>query len=62
MEYCNITTAIKQRGDESMQEVETKILETFKKVIPKLSKEEQQHLLWFGEGMAFKIEVSKSTA
>ena len=33
-----------------------KILETFKKVLPKLTDREKEKLLWFGEGMALKAE------
>lgn len=45
-----------------MQDAEKKILETFERIIPTLSKEQQQHLLWFGEGLAFRAEASKGTA
>ena len=39
-----------------MSEKEKKILDTFGKVIPKLSDLEKEKLLAFGEGMAFKAE------
>ena len=42
-----------------MSEKEKQILETFEKVIPKLSPIEQERLLSFGEGMAFKFAVSE---
>lgn len=35
---------------------EKKILETFAKVIPKLTEREKDRLLWIGEGIALKIE------
>ena len=36
-----------------MSDKEKNILDTFKKVIPKMSEMEQEKLLSFGEGMAF---------
>lgn len=39
---------------------ERKILETFEKVIPNLTDEQQKKLLWFGEGIAFKAEMEKA--
>lgn len=36
-----------------MSETEKKILDTFGKVIPRLSEMEREKLLSFGEGMAF---------
>lgn len=36
-----------------MSEKQKEILETFEKVIPKLSEAEQDRLLAFGDGMAF---------
>lgn len=36
-----------------MSEKEKKILETFEKVIPKMSEMEKEKLLSFGEGMAY---------
>ena len=39
-----------------MSERESKILETFEKVLPSLSELERERLLAFGEGMAFKAE------
>lgn len=38
---------------------ERKILENFERVIPKLTKEQQKELLWFGNGLAFKVEMEK---
>lgn len=35
---------------------EKKILETFKKVLPKLSERQKDRLLWLGEGIALKTE------
>lgn len=45
-----------------MSETERKILETFEKVIPKLSETQKERLLGFGEGMAFKAEQSPPKA
>lgn len=39
-----------------MTEKERKILDTFRKIIPKLSDLEKEKLLSFGEGMAFKVD------
>ena len=44
-----------------MSEKEKKILETFSEVLPKLTELEQEKLLSFGEGMAFKV-ASHNTA
>lgn len=44
-----------QRGGVYMSDREKEIIETFKKVIPNLSTIEQEKLLSFGEGMAFKF-------
>ena len=44
---------IKQKGEVQMGEREKKILETFEKLIPKLSYLEQEKLFSFGEGIAF---------
>lgn len=38
-----------------MSEREKQILATFKEIVPKLSPIEQERLLSFGEGMAFKL-------
>jgi hypothetical protein len=42
-----------------MSEREKQILETFGKVIPKLSEMEKEKLLSFGEGMAFMKDKKK---
>lgn len=42
-----------------MSEKEQQILETFEKVIPKLSEMEKEKLLSFGEGMVFMKDKSK---
>lgn len=42
-----------------MSEKEKQIMETFGKVIPKLSELEREKLLSFGEGMAFKAEEAE---
>lgn len=39
-----------------MSEKEKKIMESFEKVLPKLSELEKEKLLSFGEGMAFAVE------
>jgi len=39
-----------------LKEDEKKILDTFEKVIPSLSRLEKERLLSFGEGIAFKTE------
>ena len=44
-----------------MSEKESKILETFEKVLPSLTELERERLLAFGEGMAFKVESSGKT-
>ena len=33
-----------------------KILETFEKIVPNLSEMDQERLLSFGEGLAFKVD------
>lgn len=43
-----------------MTEKEQKILNTFAEIIPKLSDEDKERLLMFGEGMRFKVEKSKA--
>lgn len=45
-----------------MSEKEKKILETFGEVLPKLSELEQEKLLSFGEGMAFKADAREATS
>lgn len=39
-----------------MTATEKKILETFKKVIPKLTEKQRERLLGFSEGMEYKTE------
>lgn len=41
-----------------MSEKESRILETFEKVLPSLSELERERLLAFGEGIAFKAEAA----
>jgi len=43
-----------------MSEKDKKIMETFGKVIPKLSDLEKEKLLAFGEGMAFKADQQRA--
>lgn len=43
-----------------MSEKQEKILETFKQVLPEMSKEDQNYLLGFGEGMAAALKKKKS--
>ena len=43
-----------------MDSIEKEILDTFSKVIPILTPEQRQHLLWFGEGLAFRKESNKT--
>lgn len=43
-----------------MSEKDKKIMETFGKVIPKLSDLEKEKLLAFGEGMAFKSDQQRA--
>ena len=42
-----------------MSEKEQKILETFEKVLPEMTDLEREKLLYFGEGIAFKIAEQK---
>lgn len=42
-----------------MSEVEEKILKTFEKVMPSMTKIEREKLLSFGEGIAFAKECEK---
>ena len=42
-----------------MSEKEKQILDTFEKVIPKMSEVEKEKLLSFGEGMAFMKNTPK---
>lgn len=43
-----------------MDSIEKEILDIFSKVIPILTQEQRQHLLWFGEGLAFHKESNKT--
>lgn len=49
-----------ERGGDYMTEKEQKILNTFAEIIPKLSDEDKERLLMFGEGMRFKVEQGKA--
>ena len=40
---------------------ESKILETFEKVLPNLTERERERLLSFGEGMAFAKTAAENT-
>lgn len=44
-----------------MPEREKEILETFGKVIPELTERDKERLLWFGEGLAFKVDQQKAS-
>lgn len=44
-----------------MSEVEEKILKTFEKILPNMTKMEKEKLLSFGEGMAFMKKHEKET-
>lgn len=39
-----------------MSEKEKKILETFKRIFPKLNERDKDRLLWIGEGLSLKTE------
>ena len=56
MRYTIVTTSTEGEKVNSMTEKERKILDTFRKIIPKLSDLEKEKLLSFGEGMAFKVD------
>lgn len=43
-----------------MSEKQKKILETFKQVLPEMSKEDQNYLLGYGEGMAAALKRKES--
>ena len=43
-----------------MSEKQKKILETFKQVLPEMSKEDQNYLLGYGEGMAAALKKIES--
>lgn len=43
-----------------MSEKQKKILETFKRVLPEMSKEDQNYLLGYGEGMAAALKKKES--
>lgn len=49
-----------KKGVEPMSVDEKKILETFAKVIPKLTEREKERLLWLGEGIALKTEQQEN--
>lgn len=38
---------------------EKKIMDTFKKVLPKLNEREKDRLLWIGEGITLKTEENE---
>lgn len=42
-----------------MNETKDKVLHTFEKVLPELSELEQERLLYFGEGIAFKAAENR---
>jgi hypothetical protein len=48
------------KGVEPMSVDEKKILETFAKVIPKLTERQKERLLWIGEGIALKTEQQEN--
>lgn len=48
-----------QKGGEDMSDKEEQILETIGKIVPNLSDEEKEKLLFFGEGMAVLKEIQK---
>lgn len=50
------------KGDDYMEEQEKKILDTFAKILPTLTEQQREKLLWFGEGLAFKVETDKKLA
>lgn len=43
-----------------MSEKQKKILETFKQVLPEMSKEDQNYLLGYGEGVAAALKKKES--
>lgn len=43
-----------------MSEKQKKILETFEQVLPKMSKEDQNYLLGYGEGVAAVLKKKES--
>lgn len=49
-----------KKGVEPMSVDEKKILETFAKVIPKLTERQKERLLWIGEGIALKTEQQEN--
>lgn len=44
---------------EAVAEKDKEILETFSKVVPKLSTMEKEKLLSFGEGLAFSVQLKE---
>ena len=51
---------VKMKGSESMSEKEKKIMQTFARLIPKLSTSDKSYLLGLGEGMALKLEKQEN--
>ena len=49
----------KSKGGNTMTDKEKEIMEVFKKVLPNLTREEKDRLLFFGKGMAFKAEENE---
>jgi hypothetical protein len=49
-----------KKGSGNMSEKQKKILETFKQVLPEMSKEDQNYLLGYGEGMAAALKKIES--
>lgn len=43
-----------------MSDKGAEILKTFGRVLPKLTERDKERLLWFGEGLAFKVEKEKA--
>lgn len=53
---CNSTL----KGGEIMSEKEKKVIETFKKVFPKMTELQKEKLQSFGEGLAFAIQHTEA--
>lgn len=53
-------TIVKMKGSEGMSEKEKKIMQTFARLIPKLSASDKSYLFGLGEGMAFKLEQQEN--
>ena len=47
----------KTKGGDKMTDSDRKILTIFMKIIPKLSEQDKERLLAFGEGLCFKVGV-----